>query len=112
MRTAIAFAGAGLLAALALGPARSRPPAPDYDVLLVGGTVVDGTGAPRRRADVALTGDRIAAIGDLTGRTARRTVDVSGLVVAPGFIDMLGHSEATILVDPRGVSKVTQGVTT
>jgi dihydroorotase/N-acyl-D-amino-acid deacylase len=112
MRTAIAVAGAGLLAALALAPARPRPPTPDFDVLLVGGTVVDGTGSPRRRADVALTGDRIAAIGDLAGRTARRTVDVSGLVVAPGFIDMLGHSEATILADPRGVSKVTQGVTT
>jgi len=111
MRAAPALAGAVLLAALALDP-RVHPPAPDYDVLLVGGTVVDGTGAPRRRADVALTGDRIAAIGDLAGRTARRTVDVSGLVVAPGFIDMLGHSEATILVDPRGVSKVTQGVTT
>ncbi|MFI5038088.1 MAG: hypothetical protein ACHP93_06365, partial [Solirubrobacterales bacterium] len=90
MRTATGLAGAGLLAALALAPARVHPPAPDYDVLLVGGTVVDGTGAPRLRADVALTGDRIAAIGDLAGRTARRTVDVSGLVVAPGFIDMLG----------------------
>jgi len=81
---------------------------PDYDVLLVGGTVVDGTGAPRRTADVAVTGDRITAIGELRGRTARRIIDASGLVVAPGFIDMLGQSEATILVDPRGVSKVTR----
>jgi len=112
MRAPLALAGAGLLAVLSLAPAHPRPPAPDYDLLLVGGTVADGTGAPRRRADVAVTSDRIAAIGDLSGRTARRTVDVAGLVVAPGFIDMLGHSEATILVDPRGVSKVTQGVTT
>ena len=104
--------GALLAAALALTPGPAQLRAPDYDLLLVGGTVVDGTGAPRRSADVAVSGDRIVAIGDLKGRTARRTVDVAGLVVAPGFIDMLGQSEATILVDPRGVSKVTQGVTT
>jgi dihydroorotase/N-acyl-D-amino-acid deacylase len=114
MRASLPIAGGGavLAAALALasGPARAR--APDYDLLLVGGTVVDGTGSPRRSADVAVTGDQIAAIGDLAGRMARRTVNVSGLVVAPGFIDMLGQSEATILVDPRGVSKVTQGITT
>jgi len=114
MRLPLALGGAGLLALLSLAPAsgaHSRR-ASDYDLILTGGTVVDGTGAPRRRADVAVSGDRIAAIGDLAGRTAQRTVDASGLVVAPGFIDMLGHSEATILVDPRGVSKVTQGVTT
>jgi len=104
--------GALLAAALALTPGSGRFRAPDYDLLLVGGAVVDGTGTPRRAADVAVNGDRIAAIGDLKGRTARRTVDVAGLVVAPGFIDMLGQSEATILVDPRGVSKVTQGITT
>jgi len=113
MRAPLALRGAGLLAFLSLAPASgARGPAPDYDLILTGGTVVDGTGAPRRRADVAVSGDRIAAIGDLNGRTARRTVDASGLVVAPGFIDMLGHSEATILVDPRGISKGTQGVTT
>jgi N-acyl-D-amino-acid deacylase len=114
MRVPLAIGGACLFAVLSLAPAPLRlgPGAPDYDVLLLGGTVVDGTGAPRRRADVAVTGDRIAAIGDLSGRTARRTVNAAGLIVAPGFIDMLGHSEATILVDPRGVSKVTQGVTT
>jgi len=83
-----------------------------YDLIIAGGTVVNGTGGPRFRADVAVAGDRIVAIGDLRGRTARRTIDASGLVVAPGFIDMLGQSEATILVDPRGVSKVTQGITT
>ncbi len=103
--------GALVAAALAAAPPRDRRP-PDYDLLLAGGTVIDGTGAARRSADVAVTGDRIVAIGDLAGRTARRTIDASGLVVAPGFIDMLGQSEATILVDPRGVSKVTQGVTT
>jgi N-acyl-D-amino-acid deacylase len=112
MRTPLVIAGGALVAAaLAAVPPRAQR-FPDYDVLLVGGTVVDGTGAPRRTADLAITGDRIAAIGDLGGRTARRTINAAGLVVAPGFIDMLGQSEATILVDPRGVSKVTQGVTT
>jgi dihydroorotase/N-acyl-D-amino-acid deacylase len=86
-----------------------RPP---YDVLLRGGTLIDGTGSPRRDADVAVQGDRIVAIGDLSGATATRVVDARGLVVAPGFIDMLGWSQTTILVDNRGVSKVTQGVTT
>ncbi len=109
----LAAALAPLLAAAALAATRHRGPLPpEYDVLLLGGTVADGSGGALRTADVAVTGDRIAAVGDLKGSAARRTVDVSGLVVTPGFIDMLGHSEATILVDPRGVSKVTQGVTT
>ncbi len=87
-------------------------PAADFDVLIRGGTVIDGTGAPGRTADVGITGDRITSIGDLSGRTATRTIDAGGLVVAPGFIDMLGWSQFTILVDNRGVSKVTQGITT
>jgi len=111
MRAALALGGAALLA-VAVAAAPRGPGAPDYDVLIRGGTVVDGTGAPGRTADVAVSGDRIAAIGDLSGRTAARTIDAKGLVIAPGFIDMLGHSEATILVDPRGTSKVTQGITT
>jgi dihydroorotase/N-acyl-D-amino-acid deacylase len=112
MRRPVSVACGALVATvLAAGSPLARRP-PDFDVLLVGGTVVDGTGAPRRTADVAIAGDRIVAIGDLAGRTAARTIDASGLVVAPGFIDMLGQSEATILVDPRGISKVTQGVTT
>jgi N-acyl-D-amino-acid deacylase len=87
-------------------------PSADFDVLITGGMVIDGTGGPRRPADVGITADRITAIGDLSGRTATRTIDAHGLVVAPGFIDMLGWSHLTILVDNRGYSKVTQGVTT
>jgi dihydroorotase/N-acyl-D-amino-acid deacylase len=83
-----------------------------YDVILAGGRIVDGTGAPWFRGDVGLRGDEIAAVGDLASATAARRVDVSGLVVAPGFIDMLGWSEFNLLVDSRAASKITQGVTT
>ena len=83
-----------------------------YDVLLVGGRLVDGTGAPWVRADLAIADDRIAAIGDLSGSTAGTRIDVTGLVVAPGFIDMLGQSEDFVLVDGRAASKITQGITT
>jgi N-acyl-D-aspartate/D-glutamate deacylase len=83
-----------------------------YDVLLRGGWIVDGSGNPRWKGDVALRGDRIAAMGRLTGLAARETLDVSGLVVAPGFIDMLGQSEIAALVDNRVLSKITQGITT
>ena len=82
------------------------------DVLITNGRIVDGTGAPWYRADVGIKGDRIVEIGRLAGRKAATTIDASNLVVAPGFIDMLGWSQHTILVDNRGVSKVTQGITT
>jgi dihydroorotase/N-acyl-D-amino-acid deacylase len=85
---------------------------PQYDLILGGGRVVDGTGAPWVRADLAVAGDRIAAIGDLSAATAAARVDVSGLVVSPGFIDMLGQSEDFVLVDGRAASKITQGITT
>ncbi len=84
----------------------------DYDVILRGGSIVDGSGNPRYAGDVALTGERIAAVGYLGSATARETLDVSGLVVAPGFIDMLGQSETNVLIDNRALSKITQGVTT
>ena len=106
MRAAI-LTGALLLSALTL-----HSQAPTYDVIIHGGRLVDGTGAPWRRADVALDDDRVAAIGDLSAQTARVRIDATGLVVAPGFIDMLGWSQLTVLVDNRGVSKVTQGITT
>ena len=83
-----------------------------FDVLITNGRVVDGTGAPWFNADIGINGDRISAIGRLAGRKATTTIDASNLVVAPGFIDMLGQSEFNVLVDPRAASKITQGVTT
>ncbi|PYV18189.1 MAG: dihydroorotase [Acidobacteria bacterium] len=101
-----------IAACLALaGFAQVRGPAP-FDLLIEGGRVVDGTGAPWFAADVGVRGGKIAAIGPLRGARATRTVDATSLVVAPGFIDLLGQSEYNVLVDPRAASKVTQGITT
>ena len=96
----------GLLAALCLLAAPER-----YDLVLENARVVDGTGAPWFRADVGVRGDRIAAVGDLHGAPAGQRIDVHDHVLAPGFIDLLGQSELTLLVDPRGESKIRQGVT-
>ena len=86
---------------------------PQYDVVIRNGRVVDGSGNPWVRADVAIIGDRIVFVGQLAPDvTAKRTIDASGLIVAPGFIDMLGQSEMALLVDKRAVSKLTQGITT
>ncbi|HET6579202.1 MAG TPA: D-aminoacylase, partial [Gemmatimonadales bacterium] len=82
-----------------------------YDVLIRNGRIIDGTGSPWYAGDVGIRGGRIVAIGTLDG-AARQTVDASGMVVAPGFIDMLGQSEMSILVDPRLPSKIFQGITT
>jgi dihydroorotase/N-acyl-D-amino-acid deacylase len=99
--------------ALAIGNLASRPAlAVDYDTVFAGGRVVDGTGAPWFRADVGVKGDRIAAVGDLSRATATRRINAGRLVVAPGFIDMMGQSEYNVLVDGRAASKITQGITT
>jgi len=100
-----------MIVAFALIAAASPRPA-SCDLLFAGGRVVDGTGAPWSRADVCVVGDRIAAVGNLQGVPASRRIDAAGLVVAPGFIDMLGQSEYNVLVDPRAASKITQGITT
>ena len=83
-----------------------------YDVVVRNGHIVDGTGSPWYAADVGIRAGKIVAIGHLEGAPARRTIDAHGMVVAPGFIDMLGQSELTILVDPRLPSKIFQGITT
>jgi N-acyl-D-amino-acid deacylase len=82
------------------------------DVLIRNGDVIDGTGAPRRRADVAVKDGRIAEVGNLPGWEADVTLDASGLVVAPGFIDMHTHSDLSLLLNPRAESHIRQGVTT
>jgi dihydroorotase/N-acyl-D-amino-acid deacylase len=83
-----------------------------FDVLIRNGQIVDGTGSPWYSGDVAIRAGRIAAIGNLAESAARKTFDTRGMVVAPGFIDMLGQSEITILVDPHLPSKIYQGITT
>jgi N-acyl-D-amino-acid deacylase len=82
------------------------------DVLLTGVDVIDGSGSPPYRADVALQGDRIAAIGTLSAQAAPMVIDGRGLVAAPGFIDMHSHSDATLPINPQARSKIHQGVTT
>jgi len=92
----------------------ARPSAqrPRFDVVIVNGRIVDGTGAPWFRGDVGITGDRISAIGALGDATAGVKIDATDLIVAPGFIDLLGQSEFNVLVDGRAASKILQGVTT
>ena len=97
-----------MLAAGAQEPAK----APAFDVVITHGHIVDGTGSPWYSGDVGIRDGRIAAIGDLGNAAAKRTIDAQGKVVAPGFIDMLGQSELTILVNPRLPSKIFQGITT
>lgn len=85
---------------------------PSFDLVITNGHIIDGTGSPWYSGDVGIRNGRIAAIGNLSDSTRKRTIDARGQVIAPGFIDMLGQSEMTILVDPRLPSKIYQGITT
>ena len=106
---------ASALALILTASCASVPRAPvgqRYDILITNARIVDGTGNPWYRGAVAIRGDRIAYVGPaIGGLTAARTIDARDQVVAPGFIDMLGHSEFAILRGPHAVSKVTQGIT-
>jgi dihydroorotase/N-acyl-D-amino-acid deacylase len=103
-----------LIATLLSLPLLAATPAktPMDDLVFEGGRIVDGTGAPWFVGDVAVRDGKIVAIGRLDRRPARRRIDARGLVVAPGFIDLLGQSEYNVLVDRRAASKITQGITT
>lgn len=97
------------IAILAL--AACATPEPQYDILIRNGRVIDGTGAPGVDASLAIRGDRVVAIGPLADATARETLDAAGLVVAPGFINMLSWADEPLLVDGRSQGNVRQGVT-
>ena len=112
MRLRLSFLA--LVVAAACTPSARNAPTPDagYDLLITNARVVDGTGNPWYRGSVAVRGDRIMYVGpSLAGMTAKRVIDVHEQVVAPGFIDMLGHSEGALLRAPHAVSKITQGIT-
>jgi N-acyl-D-amino-acid deacylase len=107
------FVKAGSLAAAGLAFARGVAAAPsEFELLLKGGLVLDGTGAEAFAADVGVRGGRIAALGTIAPEQARRVVDVAGLHVAPGFVDIHSHSDGDVRVHPGGESRVMQGVTT
>jgi len=100
-----------LLLAAAYGPTASAASS-GFDIIITHGHIIDGTGSPWYEGDVGIMNGRIAAIGNLSGAGRKQTVDAHGMVVAPGFIDMLGQSEYAVLVDPRLPSKIFQGITT
>jgi N-acyl-D-amino-acid deacylase len=102
-------ARSALLLALALP---FLAPAQQFDLVIRNGHIIDGTGSPWYSADIAILNGRIARIGSLANAAARRTIDAQGLTVAPGFIDMLGQSELSMLVNPHVPSKIFQGITT
>jgi dihydroorotase/N-acyl-D-amino-acid deacylase len=91
--------------------AQEKSPAA-FDIVIINGRIIDGTGSPWYSGDIGIRDGRIAAIGNLAAAPRARTIDAHSMVVAPGFIDMLGQSELTILVDPRLPSKIYQGITT
>jgi len=126
MRLLICLLGLALIAVSSMNPSQHArderesadaggmpsPPADDYDIIIRNGRVIDGSGRSGFNADVGIKGDRIVRIGNLRGAQAAREIDARGQVVAPGFIDLLGQSEQFLLIDPRAMSKVMQGVTT
>ena len=95
-----------------IAPLQAQEPAKSFDIVITNGQIIDGTGSPWYSGDVGIRDGKIAAIGNLSAAARSRTINAGGKVVAPGFIDMLGQSEDTILVEPRLPSKIYQGITT
>jgi N-acyl-D-amino-acid deacylase len=98
-----------------LQPSNLQPPTSNvqpFDTVVLNGRIVDGTGSPWYAADIGIRAGRIAAIGRLADAPAKQKIDAAGKIVAPGFIDMLGQSELTVLVEPHLPSKIFQGITT
>jgi N-acyl-D-amino-acid deacylase len=110
MTQGIALALVNLLALILFCSAGSS--VQSFDLVITNGQIIDGTGSPWYSGDIGIREGKIAAIGNLADSSRKRTIDAQGQVVAPGFIDMLGQSEKTILVDPRLPSKIYQGITT
>ncbi len=106
MRISTLAIGLGLL--VLSGAARSQQ---QVDLLIRNGQIADGTGNPSFTGDVAITGDRIVAMGHLAGTPAKQVIDGTGLTVAPGFIDIHNHSDYTLMVDGNAQSMIRQGVT-
>lgn len=115
MRRLKAFGMAAAMAAFAAacggGGDKTQAPPAHYDVIIRGGTVYDGSGAPGEAGDVAIEGDRIAAVGDLGAATAGTVIDAEGLAVAPGFINMLSWAVEDLIEDGRSLGDILQGVT-
>ena len=112
----LALAAVLIVSAVLITPcvcaAQTSPRGDSFDVLIKGGMVYDGTGQPPRRADVGIRGDRIVAIGNLHRASAKSVIDATGLAVTPGFINMLSHSEVSLIADGRSMGELKQGVTT
>src|SRR5436190_14353187 len=111
--TMSAFTGLAMLSSLLAGESSApSQTATDFDVIIKGGTVYDGTGAEPKNVDVAVRGDRIAGIGDFKTAKAKTVINATGLAVAPGFINMLSWSNESLIQDGRSQSEIRQGVTT
>src|SRR5579864_1643933 len=95
----------------ARGSGVEQSTAGEFDILIRNGHIVDGSGNPWYAGDVGIRGNRIESVGNLVGAHAKRVIDAKGMAVAPGFIDMLGQSESSILIDSRSLSKLSQGIT-
>jgi N-acyl-D-amino-acid deacylase len=102
----------GIYLLAAIHPLRAQAASQPFEIVITNGHIIDGTGSPWYSGDIGIRSGKIVAIGNLEDAQRSRTIDAHGMVVAPGFIDMLGQSELTILVDPRLPSKIYQGITT